>query len=242
MRPHPAKNRHTGAGLSACTGIAAIMCLAALLPAMNASAVTLSVSNVENIQAGAVSVRVAVTLANNGAAATVGGVQMDVSYDTTVLELITVQSGTAAQTAGKSVSFNIVSTGIVRVLVSGLNQKTIEDGTLASLVFNVAAAAQSGSYPVAMTVAQMVSPTGVQITGATVPGSVTIIAAAEGENTAEGEGEGEGESGTPSGCACGTLAPPHDPGNPGTGLLPATVFLLVCLGGSIRDWRHFSRR
>lgn len=230
-------------GLPGSAGIAGAILVLALLAGMeNARAVTLTLSNVEDVRAGETGVDVSLFLSNGGAVPSVGGVQTDVSYDASILTLTTVNAGAAAQDAGKNVSFNEVSEGVVRVIISGLNQETIQDGALAALMFRTAANAPPGSYPVAMTVAQMVSPNGLQITGATVPGSVTIVGASEGENVVEGEGEGEGEAGTQSGCACAAMAPPHDPRSPGPGILLAAGFLMVCLGASRRELRQISRQ
>ncbi len=218
----------------ACVVLSALL-VTLLAAGGDAHAVTLTVSNVENVQPGAAGVAVPLHLSNDGAAASVGGVQADVSYAAAVLTLTTVKSGTASQDAGKSVSFNIVSDGVVRVIIAGLNQETIQDGALASLVFKVASDARADSYPVAMTVAQMVSPNGVQITGSTVPGSVTVVGPTEGENG--GEGEGEGEGGNPSGCACGTMAAPHDPGNSGAVILLMAGMVVFCSGAFRREQR-----
>ncbi len=216
-----------------------------LLAGMNSvHAVTLSISNAENVRAGDAGVELTMALSNNGAAASVGGVQMDVSFDAATLTLTTVQPGASAQEAGKNVSFNELSQGVVRIIVAGLNQKTIQDGALAALAFDIAANAPAGSCPVAMTVAQMVSPNGVQITGSTVPGSVTIVSDTEGETAAEGEGEGEGEgeTGTPSGCACATVTPSQHPGNVGGGLLVVGSFMLICIGLSRSERRQIPRQ
>jgi hypothetical protein len=232
------------AGFQRLAGVAAALLLALVCGAQNARAATLTMSNVEDVQPGDTAVDLPMSLSNNGASASVGGVQADVSYDISVLALTTVKPGAAAQSAGKNVSFNEVSEGVVRVIVAGLNQKNIQDGVLAALMFNVAKGAQPGSYPVTVTAAELVTPNGVQVAGYTVPGSVTVVAAAaEGEsgNEGEGEGEGEGETGTPSGCACGTLTPPHDPGNFDTGILLAACSVMICFGASRRERRRISR-
>lgn len=236
MRTRTSKDCCTCAVLLKFAGVVGWVFLLVLLPGIeNAHAATLTVSNVEDIRAGDTAVEVPMALSNDGGNASIGGVQMDVAYEPAVLTLSTVKSGAASQDAGKNVSFNVVSEGVVRIIIAGLNQKAIADGVIAALVFSVAATAPAGAYPVAMTVAQMVSPTGVQVTGSTVPGTVTIAAAVEGEPGAEGE------STTPSGCSGGTLATPSDPGNPGTGILLAVCFLMICFGASRRGQRQIPR-
>jgi hypothetical protein len=243
---------HCGRG--ALSGLAGLVGMAFLLLTPlswveNAHAATLTVSNVEDVNAGDTAVSVAVSLSNDGTSTLIGGVQMDVSYEPAVVSLSTVKPGAAAQNAGKTLSFNEVSEGVVRIIVAGINQKAIADGVVAALIFDVAANAAPGTYPVAITVAQMVAPTGTQVTGYTVPGTVTIVAVppegesgTEGAVEGEGEGQTEGEVAPPSGCACGSLEAPHDPENSAPGILLAACFLIICVGVSGRAGRRFFPR
>ena len=231
MRTRTSRDCSACAALLRPAGSVGVALLLALLTVTgNARAATLSVANVENATAGDTAVQVPISLSNDGASAAIGGVQMDVAYEPAVLTLSIVKTGAAAQDAGKSVSFNIVSDGVVRVIVAGLNQKTIADGVLATMLFNVAAGVPADTYPVAMTVAQMVSPNGTQIIGATVPGTVTVVGATEGENTA------------PSGCSGGTLSPPHDSGNSGAGVLLLVSLLVIGFGAHRREQRQVPRQ
>lgn len=76
--------------------------------------------------------------------ADVSGVQFDMSYDNGRLAVSGVTIGAAASSAGKSLSWSLPSASTVRVLVSGINQEAIGDGTIANILFNVLPAASPG--------------------------------------------------------------------------------------------------
>ena len=81
-------------------------------------------------------VRVPVTL-SNVSGYEIAAVSMDISYDIAVLENARAEIGPAGSAAGKYVIFNEISSGILRVGVSGVNQNLIGDGVVAYVVFDV---------------------------------------------------------------------------------------------------------
>jgi len=81
-------------------------------------------------------VRVPVTL-TNASGYEIAAVSMDVSYDVAVFENARAEIGPAGSAAGKYVVFNEISSGILRVGVSGVNQNLIGDGVVAYVVFDI---------------------------------------------------------------------------------------------------------
>jgi hypothetical protein len=201
----------------------------ALLGAGSASAATLTASSVSDVKPGDASVEVSISLANETANAVVGGIQMDVEFDPSALEIASVKAGEAAAQANKTVSSNPLSDGVRRVIVAGLNQNAISDGIVVILSFNIKATAAAGAYPVLLTELQLVNPDGVQLSGDTVAGSITVAENSEGEGEG-GEGEGEGSSGN-SGCFRGSIGSTGGPASPDMGILiTAGAFMLLAHG------------
>jgi hypothetical protein len=71
-----------------------------------------------------------VTLASGGAA--LAGVQFEIVYDATALE-VTVQAGPAATEAGKTLQSAPLQAGRRRVIIVGFNQNSIPDGVVATI-------------------------------------------------------------------------------------------------------------
>ena len=67
----------------------------------------------------------------------IAAVSTDVSYDVAVFENARAEIGPAGSAAGKYVVFNEISSGILRVGVSGVNQNLIGDGVVAYVVFDI---------------------------------------------------------------------------------------------------------
>ena len=68
-----------------------------------------------------------VQLASGGDALT--GVQFDLEYDATALE-VSVEAGPVVAQAGKNLQSNVIQPGKRRVLIIGLNRNAIEDGVV----------------------------------------------------------------------------------------------------------------
>lgn len=68
----------------------------------------------------------------------IAAVTIDLRYDPSEFSALTVTPGEVVRTAGKSLSFNIVEPGWMRILVYGLNSTTIPDGVLGTLILTPA--------------------------------------------------------------------------------------------------------
>ncbi len=88
-------------------------------------------------------VRVPVTL-TNASGYEIAAVSMDISYNIAVLENARAEIGPAGSAAGKYVIFSEISSGILRVGVSGFNQNLIGDGAVAYVVFDIKSDAVMG--------------------------------------------------------------------------------------------------
>ena len=76
----------------------------------------------------------------------ISAISTDISYDTTVLENPTVDLGPAASKAGKTVVFNEVSQGVLRIgILSLTNSSIISDGVIANVSFSIKADAAVGN-------------------------------------------------------------------------------------------------
>jgi hypothetical protein len=124
----------------------------------NATAATVSLGNVSG-NAGQTLTGISVTLQNQGAQ--ISALQFDVVFDKTSMG-ITATTGTAASDASKSVAQNQLPTGL-RVIVAGLGQDLIGDGTVANLKIIIGAAAASANYPLTLTNVQASDANGVLV-------------------------------------------------------------------------------
>jgi hypothetical protein len=89
-----------------------------------------------------------VSLASGGAALT--GLQFDLEYDATLLN-VTVSAGASATQGGKNVQPAVISPGKLRVLIVGLNRNTITDGVVAVLNVSLKGSAEaSRAFPIRM--------------------------------------------------------------------------------------------
>jgi hypothetical protein len=80
------------------------------------------------------------------------GVQFDLEYDATALE-VTVEAGPVVAQAGKNLQSNLIQPGKRRVLVIGLNRNVIEDGVVATLHVTAKGQIEGGkTFPIHVTV------------------------------------------------------------------------------------------
>ncbi len=75
----------------------------------------------------------------------VAGVNFTVNYNPAVLTYTTSTAGSVVTAAGKGVTANMTSPGIVTVVIFGLNQNAIANGVLVSVGFTVNASAAGGA-------------------------------------------------------------------------------------------------
>ena len=73
------------------------------------------------------------------------GLNLDLHFDTTRLSFEGIALGEKAQEAGKSLSSSQPDAGVVRALVIGFNQNTIDDGTVLDVTFTITSDAPGGS-------------------------------------------------------------------------------------------------
>lgn len=154
---------------------AVVLCLAGI-----AQAATLTAESVAGAAPGASGVMLTIDLAAS-AGEQVCGVQVDIEFDSDALSVAKAAAGTSATDAGKSVSLQTIASGVARLVVTGINQKVMADGPVATLSFSVADAATAAVYPIALTEAMWVNPYGLSYAAQTVDGSISVSAAAEGE-------------------------------------------------------------
>ncbi len=111
--------------------------------------------------AGAV-VQVPVFLISSGGAQP-AGIQLDLSFNASILTFNSASAGPAASAAGKSAVSHSSTPGALRVIVFGMNQNVMADGTIAWIEFKIAAAAVASIQPVSVTAASASTPLGQNI-------------------------------------------------------------------------------
>jgi uncharacterized protein (TIGR03437 family) len=115
-------------------------------------------------------VNLSVELQTQGAQ--IAGLQFDILCDRSALTL-SAAAGTAASAAGKSVTSNLLPGGM-RVLIVGLNQTLIGDGSVVNLSISIASGARSGNYPLTITGASGADPSGQSISVSAASGAVVV--------------------------------------------------------------------
>ncbi|MFP4501570.1 MAG: cohesin domain-containing protein [Candidatus Hydrogenedentota bacterium] len=152
-------------------------------------------------------VRIAVTL-DTAANDAISGIQFDLTFDPAAAALEDITAGSAAEDAQKSVSFNTIEQGRCRVIVAGLNQNLIGEGTLALLHFDIPEHAINGTHTITLDSLVMSDPRGRAVSATGTAGTLTITGGADPPPP------------TP-GCGCGTTA--------GRGKTGASTALLATL-------------
>lgn len=104
----------------------------------------------------------------------VSGVNFDFGFDSSRLTVTSVTGGSAAD--GKSLSWSTPSSGTVRVIVFGLDQAAIPDGTLVNVTFAVKSSAPAGTFPLTISNAAASAPDGSSVPVNTNGGSFDVIA------------------------------------------------------------------
>ncbi|MGA1824594.1 MAG: cohesin domain-containing protein [bacterium] len=100
--------------------------------------------------------------------------QFDICYDAAQLAFNEVTAGQVIIDAGKEATSATPSAGTTRVIVYGLNQNSIADGTLVAIGFNINASASAGEEPLTVSNAVASDPDAHFIALSTVNGSITI--------------------------------------------------------------------
>ncbi len=104
----------------------------------------------------------------------VSALSFDLSFDPNRLTFYQATVGDAALAAGKQVASSIVAEGTVRVIVYGLNQTAIGDGTIVFITFDVDGNATAGVLPLTISNAAAAAPDATSVTLTGTDGSITI--------------------------------------------------------------------
>lgn len=104
----------------------------------------------------------------------VAGVQWDLVFDSSVLNLYAIYAGPSAIDAGKSVSFSIPSPGKVHVLVTGFNANVIVEGVLVTVAFTVPSGVPGIDQEVLLDKVIFAHPYGIDIAAEGISGVLTI--------------------------------------------------------------------
>jgi len=88
------------------------------------------------------------------------GFNFDLNFDASRLSFKEVTLGSAPTDAGKSLSFSQPSSNIMRVVVVGLNQNVINDGTVLTFTFDILSNAPAGKAEITITKPSISDPNG----------------------------------------------------------------------------------
>ncbi len=106
---------------------------------------------------GEAGVRVPVNMAPGGGES-VAALQFDLVYDAGAFPAIGAEPGETAEAAGKTVLTSTPEAGRLRVIVSGLNQNVIAEGTVVHIVLDVAATVPDLAFPLIVENAILAAP------------------------------------------------------------------------------------
>ena len=110
----------------------------------------------------------------SGAGENVAGINLDINYSATQLSFNGVSAGQAAIDADKSVSSSTPAEGVIRIVVFGVNQNSMNDGVMANVNFDIPAGASVGEVVLSVSNAVATDPDANEVTLSTVNGSVMI--------------------------------------------------------------------
>jgi hypothetical protein len=104
----------------------------------------------------------------------VAGLNFDLNFDDSRLYVSNVSIGSAASGAEKVISWSKQSSDKVRVIIFGLNQDPISNGTVANVIFSVLVDAAPGTSPLMLSNAAATDPSGNGIAIKLINGSFRI--------------------------------------------------------------------
>lgn len=105
----------------------------------------------------------------------VSGIQFDVQYDSSAMDLIAIV-GDAARNSGKSLYYADLTPNVRRFLIVGLSQNAIADGALITLFANLNPNATSNVYPLAFSNVAGTDPYSNPVSVSAADGTITIQA------------------------------------------------------------------
>ena len=120
-------------------------------------------------------------------------VQFDLLFDAYGLALLEVNPGASALESDKTVGFNLVAEGTVRVVIAGLNQNILSSGTLAEAVFQVPSSPSPVTWCIGLARTVVSGPFGDSLPVEAISGYVAVGGSAAACES-EGEGQEEGEA------------------------------------------------
>lgn len=124
---------------------------------------------------GATNIPVSVDLDSQDGAEVVA-LNFDLSFDSSRVEVATVEIGSAAASAGKTLSFSRPSANRVRVIVFAISQTPIPDGSVAVVRFNVLPGASPGIFDLSLSAVSASDPDGQAVDVDLSNGSFTVNA------------------------------------------------------------------
>lgn len=124
--------------------------------------------------AGDTGISIPVSLSSS-AGTQVSGLNFDLNFDSSRLSVSSVSKGSAVP-ATKTLSFSFPAAGKVRVIIFGLDQTAIPNGTVASIVFNVNPSASEDIYKLTLVNAAASDPGGDGVSLNLSNGSITVFA------------------------------------------------------------------
>jgi len=105
--------------------------------------------------------------------ASVSGIQFDVQYDSSAMDLVAIV-GEAARNSGRSLYYADLAPNVRRFLIVGLSQDVIADGALITLFANLHPNSTSDVYPLAFSNVAGTDPYGNPVPVSAADGSITI--------------------------------------------------------------------
>lgn len=124
---------------------------------------------------GATGIHIAVSLDSQGGAQ-VAGLNFDLTFDSSRLTVAGVNVGSAASSVGKLLSWSQPEANRIRVIIIGVNQTAIPDGTVATISFDVLGAASPGTSALTLSSTAATDPTGNPVAVDVVNGSFEVLA------------------------------------------------------------------
>jgi len=132
--------------------------------------VLVSIQEVNGSPMGTIIVPVELDSQGNGFPA---ALNLDISFDNAVMDLQDVTISDSALSAGKELVYVLVSDNIARIVVYGLEQNTMMDGSLFDLEF-ASTSSENGTYPLSISSLTLADPQAVELRGTGVDGAVII--------------------------------------------------------------------
>ena len=150
--------------------VIAFSCMIILTSNLNAA--TLTIGSASGLPGKSISILINLTSAPNEK---VCGFNFDLSYDAAKLSFKEVKLGSVAVDAGKSLSYSQPKPSTIRVVVVGLNQNVIGDGTVLTFTFDILNKALAGKAELTITKPSFSDPNGKPLAVNTSGGKLEVL-------------------------------------------------------------------